>query len=371
MLTRHAILLLAMAAELALIGYCLARRSKPIPGRRSRAALAGALLVVTGWVLLFPQMEPVETTGPLTATRADGFIVDEDRPGPYATDGSRRELPVTFWYPREEQATDSCPLVVFSHGSFGVRSSNESLYRELASNGYVVCTIDHPYQCLRTQLSDGSAVWLGGGFMEQIASDDPSSDPAQTVAHAKEWMDVRTKDIDCVLNAVLQRSSEASDGAEAPYRLVDEERIAVAGHSLGGSAALGIGRMRSDVSAAIALEAPFLCDIEGVDDAGGFSFDDATYPVPVLNVYSDASWSHLREWTQYAENAQLLDAASDSVSNAHFGGIGHLALTDFSLTSPFLTALLDGIASAEEPQETLRKLNALCRDFLDEHLREA
>ena len=368
MTARDAVLLAAMAAELALVAYCLVRRSKPVSARGARAALAAALLLVTGWVLLFPQVEPVRTTGPHGVARTDAFFVDEDRPDPYAADGRARELPATLWYPQDAPA-GSCPLVVFSHGSFGVRSSNESLYRELASNGYVVCAIDHPSQCLRTELSDGSVVWLSGEFMGQVAADDPTADPAQTVAHATTWMDVRTHDLDCAIDTVLERAG-GGDG-ERPYALVDGERIAVAGHSLGGSAALGIGRMRDDVSAAIALEAPFLCDIEGTGEAGGLRFDEAPYPVPVLNVYSDASWSHLREWEQYAKNARLLDVDSPDVANAHFEGIGHLALTDLSLTSPFLTALLDGIAPVEAPQETLAELNALCLGFLDEHLRGA
>ena len=370
MTARDAVLLAAMAAELAVVAFCLLRRSRPVPARGMRAALAGALLFATGWVLLFPQMEPVRTTGPHGVSRMDDFFVDEGRPDPYADDGRARELTATLWYPQEASLQGSCPLVVFSHGSFGVRSSNESLYRELASNGYVVCAIDHPSQCLRTRLSDGSTVWLNGEFMEQVAADDPSSDPAQTVVHVAAWMDVRTKDLDCAIDTVLGRAAEAGDG-EAPYRLVDGERVAVAGHSLGGSAALGIGRMRDDVSAAIALEAPFLCDIEGIDDAGRFLFDDEPYPVPVLNVYSDASWGRLREWEQYAENARLLDDASGNADNAHLGGVGHLALTDLSLTTPFLTALLDGIAPVEAPQETLGELNALCLGFLDEHLRKA
>ncbi len=41
-------------------------------------------------------------------------------------------------------------------------------------------------------------------------------------------------------------------------------RIGVMGHSLGGSAALCIGRQRPDVQAVLALESPFMCDIEGV-----------------------------------------------------------------------------------------------------------
>jgi hypothetical protein len=49
------------------------------------------------------------------------------------------------------------------------------------------------------------------------------------------------------------------------------------GHSLGGSAVLGIGRQRADIHIVIALEAPFLYDIVGVDE-GKFIFIDQITP---------------------------------------------------------------------------------------------
>jgi len=35
-----------------------------------------------------------------------------------------------------------------------------------------------------------------------------------------------------------------------------------------------------------------MCDIIGVED-GEFVWNEDTYPIPVLNIYSDSSWSHL------------------------------------------------------------------------------
>ena len=67
------------------------------------------------------------------------------------------------------------------------------------------------------------------------------------------------------------------------------------GHSLGGSDALGIGRTRDDVGVVIALESPFLCGTVGVD-SGEFVWNEETYPIPVLNIYSNSSWGHLDEW---------------------------------------------------------------------------
>jgi len=365
---RHGILLFAMVIELFLMFYCLFRKSNHVPAGYICAALSFVLLIVTGWLLLFPKVTPVETTGEYQVVREDCFYTDMQRLESYKDDGSYRELPVSFWYPEEYSEKQDCPLVVFSHGSYGVKSSNETLYRELASHGYVVCSIDHTYQCFSTKLSNGKTVRLNGRFMKEIIADDPNKNPEQTIIHIAKWMDIRTGDINFVLDTIIQKVTDSNKDLSV-YSLIDAESICVMGHSLGGSAALGVGRQRDDISAVISLEAPFLYDIQGVNEDGSFIFDEAEYPVPVLNVYSDASWEHLREWKQYEENARLLDVESDDVQNMYLSGIGHFSLTDLSLTTPFLTMLFDGGSPKETPQETLKKLNKICLYFLDEKLR--
>ena len=44
-------------------------------------------------------------------------------------------------------------------------------------------------------------------------------------------------------------------------------------------------------------------DVVGVDN-GEFVWNEETYPIPVLNIYSN-SWSH-HKWPQYAVNSRLL-----------------------------------------------------------------
>lgn len=296
------------------------------------------------------------------------FYTDTSRLETYADDGSYRELPVSFWYPAEYQETKGCPLVVFSHGSFGMKDSNETLYRELASHGYVVCSIDHTYQCFSTKLSNGKTIRLSKEFIKEIAADSPKDKPEQSLLHFEKWMNIRTGDINFVLDTVIEKTSEESSELSV-YGLIDTSHICVMGHSLGGSAALGVGRQRDDIGAVISLEAPFLCDIQGVDTDGNFIFEQSEYPVPVLNVYSDASWEHLREWKQYGENARLLDMESDDIQNVYLSGIGHFSLTDLSLSSPFLTFVFDGFKTNNTPQETLKTINEICLKFLDNHLK--
>lgn len=368
MKARHTILLIAIAVEIVLFFYCLLKKSNHVPAGYICAVLSLVLLICTGWLLLFPKVTPIEATGEYQIKREDCFYIDTSRLETYADDGSYRELSVSFWYPAEYQEMQGCPLVVFSHGSFGMKDSNETLYRELASHGYVVCSIDHTYQCFSTKLSNGKTVRVSGAFMKEIAADSPQDKPEQSLLHFGKWMNIRTGDINFVLDTVIEKVSEESNEL-AVYGLIDVSCICVMGHSLGGSAALGVGRQRDDIKAVISLEAPFLCDIQGVDDNGNFIFEQSEYPVPVLNVYSDASWEHLKEWKQYEENARLLDMESDDIQNVYLSGIGHFSLTDLSLSSPFLTFIFDGFKTNYAPQETLKKINEICLEFLDEHLK--
>lgn len=368
MRARHIILLSTMAVELFLLLYCLFRKSNHVPAGYICAALSFLLLIVTGWLLLFPKVTPVETTGMYQVSREDCFYTDTSRIESFAEDGSYRELSVSFWYPENYSSDKDCPLVLFSHGSFGVKESNETLYRELASHGYVVCAVDHTYHAFSTKSSNGKTIRVSGAFLKEVVTDNPDKSPEQSVAHFAKWMDLRTDDLNFVLDTILIKNY-GMDSELTVYSLIDKDRICVIGHSLGGSAALGIGRQRNDITAVISLEAPFLCDIEGVDSNGDFIFDESEYPVPVLNVYSDSSFEHLSEWKQYGVNARLLNTESDDVKNVHLSGIGHFSLTDLSLTSPFLTMLFDGRCTKETPQETLKKLNEICLDFLEEKVR--
>ena len=177
------------------------------------------------------------------------------------------------------------PLIVFSHGGISTKSSNESLYHELASNGYVVCSIDHTYHCLFTTDKEGHTTFIDKGYMQELFSEDAKSDRQQSYEYYQKWMKIRIGDINFVIDVIL--SEAEGHEADTVYQLVDTAKIGVMGHSAGGSAALGIGRMRDDVGAVVALESPFMCDIEGVEN-GEFVFVDEVYPVPVLNVYSDS-----------------------------------------------------------------------------------
>lgn len=322
------------------------------------------ILVVTLPVIIFPKHNAITPTGKYQVATVTYSYTDSKRIETYTDTGENRKLNVQMWYP--ENTNRKYPLIVFSHGAFGIKSSNESLYNELASHGYVVCAIDHTYQCLSTKGEDGHTTLIDNDYMQEMSAVDAKLNKQQSYEYYQKWMKTRKDDINFVTDYILTKSKINNTGLV--YNLVDTNKIGVMGHSLGGSAALGIGRIRDDVSAVIALESPFMCDIEGVKD-GKFIFTDKAYPVPVLNVYSDASWSHLNEWSEYAENNAQLTDEDETTFNVHISGVGHLSLTDFALTSPFLTNIFNGHKSTTSTEYCLEVINKVCLRFFDCYLK--
>lgn len=117
-----------------------------------------------------------------------------------------------------EPAPGPFPLVVFSHGSGGVRVQSTFLTVYLASHGYVVAAPDHAGNTLKDLIEDGS---LDAGRLTQSLVDRP--------------LDVRV-----VLDEVIARHD------------VDEAKIGVAGHSFGAVTALRAAGQDRRVGAVVA-----------------------------------------------------------------------------------------------------------------------
>jgi len=356
--------ILMASAVVHIVRLIRSERSKP-EFRRTRIILrsvgmSALILIASLPAIVFPEYNPLPTTGEYQIRSEVKYFTDESRMETYNKQGGARTLTVEFWYP--ENAGGRFPLVVFSHGAFGIRASNETLFQELASHGYVVCSIDHTYHCLYTTDANGKSLRSDGGYMSELRGENAKQDKQNSLELYKKWMDIRVADINFVIDAVAAYTR--SDPSDKLYGLINIEKIGVIGHSLGGSAALGIGRLRSDIGAVIALEAPFLYDILGVEN-DLFVFENAEYPVPVLNVYSDSSWTHLAQWPQYAQNVRMLSGQNKNAYSVHIEGTGHLSLTDLSLSSPVLTRILNGHSSSVTPEDCLTQLNEICLSFFN------
>lgn len=305
------------------------------------------IMLFTVKFVVFPPHKELPTTGNYQTASSD-YWIDENLADIYSDSGQNRELQIRKWYPLN--AEENLPVIIASHGSCGTIDNNVSLYRELASHGYTVLAVCHPGQAASITYKNGKSSGPSMTFLKQMSSLQPQKDPEKAYEIFSEWMDIRSAD----LNAVM-------DDHEEHY---GETEFFMLGHSLGGSAAYAITRTRDDVIGCIALEAPCMYDIKGTTD-GEFIFDDRDYTVPLMNIYSDSAYDHLQEWDQYRNNAMFIDGGNPLYTNIHYEGIGHMGLCDLSIVSPILSTVLSGRFQKVDAYKQLERLNEDCLKWLD------
>lgn len=359
--------LLASNIVISLVAFIRNKPLKRMPGKISTAI--GFIIRCIGYVIavlplfLFPQYQKLDTTGNFPVAAYDVTFTDSNRMETYAKNDEKRAVNATFWYP--EKADENSPLVIFSHGLYGVRYSNESLFRELASHGYTVCSIDHPYHSFYTKDDQGKTTTVSMDFLKEYQEASESKDLSVMLKVQEEWLDIRTADIEFILDRI--RLETQKNDSKSFYHNIDLENIAISGHSLGGSVALKLGRELENVKAVMALESPYFGDLQGVSEDGSkYLWNEEEYPIPTLNFYSDATWKWLQEDPLYEQNAKYLEG-SKSVMSVHIEGTGHLGLTDLSLVSPMMTSYLDRV-QGREPKEVLQEINRETLDFFNTYM---
>lgn len=145
------------------------------------------------------------------------------------------------------------PVVIFSPGYGAPRAVYAGLLAELASRGFVVLAMDHPYEVAVTQLASGRVVGPAQVF--------PARDE-DWVIYMDRQVHVRAADVGFVLSQLPK---------VAPQLRADPARVAAIGHSFGGATAAVAAaqdpriRAASDIDGALygavweqSLEVPFL-----------------------------------------------------------------------------------------------------------------
>jgi dienelactone hydrolase len=117
---------------------------------------------------------------------------------------------------------DRYPVVLLSPGNATNVDFYASLAEDLASHGYVVIGIDHPYQSAAVAIGDSVAVYAG----------DPPMEDAADVVTAR--IDERVADF----GFVLERLAVDSAGLDGLAGRLDLDKVGVIGHSNGGIAAV-------------------------------------------------------------------------------------------------------------------------------------
>jgi dienelactone hydrolase len=121
------------------------------------------------------------------------------------------------------------PVILFSHGWNGFNAQNTGQAIQLASHGYVVVGVQHPYGAVITVFNDGTIAHNNPSALPNGAPNEEYEAAARKLVH--QW----AGDLDYTID-FLQREN---DYPESPlYEALDLVHLGVYGHSTGGGAAI-------------------------------------------------------------------------------------------------------------------------------------
>ncbi|WP_462411555.1 alpha/beta hydrolase family protein [Neobacillus sp. Marseille-QA0830] len=365
--------ILGIIAVISLLRNKEEKKYRPV-GNIFKAVAMWVLIAITLMpAVIFPQHMAVAATGDYDVMTKSYTLTDDSRKETFVDSGENRKVNIEFWYPKK--ADGKVPLIVFSHGAFGIKASNTSTLENLASNGYVVVSIDHPYHSLYTRDADGKMTLADQGFMQEV--DDVNNDvydEEKSFELEQKWLKLRTDDINFVIDSIKQKADDQA--SDVVYRLIDTNEIGLIGHSLGGAAAAELGRDRDDIAAVINLDADLLGETLAVKDDKPV-INKEVYPVPLLSIYTDTMknlMDNVKEPDIVLPQQYISDTASDAYE-VYIKGTNHLSLTDLPIVSPFLANMINGStdkSNTEHPADqykVLETMNGLVLDFFNSYVK--
>ncbi|MCM1258836.1 MAG: hypothetical protein NC307_13410 [Roseburia sp.] len=379
------LVILGIRLAISCITYLIKRSSVKKEITKAKAVVGTVMgIILIGFSLvpafLFTGYAGLETSGPYKVKETQAILIDHSRLETNENDGSNREIPIHFYYPGS--GAKNCPLILFAHGSFGYYHSNYSLYAELASNGYVVASIDHPYYAFFTKDTEGKTIIVDTGFMQTAMNMQYSSDFTETEDDFKvtcEWMSLRTADENFVLDTIKTAKDSGSldtawytesEDVKAEilgvFEMTDTEKIGLTGHSIGGAVAVQLGRERDDIAAVIDIDGTMLGEEISFDN-GTLSYNPEPYPIPALSLDNASHWeSYAGSGGMDYVNTYMLDHALDA-REIHFEGTEHMDFTDLPLFSPALSKLLG--KGEVDSSEFIPEVNGIILEFFNYYLK--
>jgi predicted dienelactone hydrolase len=337
------------------------------------------LVGVAALLVAFPVFRLPEPTGPFAVGTTRLHLVDSARSETFTADpDDRRELLVQVWYPAEmapgarpgaywesapfllnqlalvethsypdapfANAQSPFPVLIFSHGYLlGYVSQNTVQMEELASHGYVVFSIAHPYGALVVTYPDGRRVLFSEDRL--WAALDVLTEQAAATSLIDESLRIWTADTIFVMDE-LERMNAGERASVFTGRL-DLARLGVFGMSFGGATAGQVCLVDSRCRAGINLDGSQFGDLH-----------DRAIERPFMVMYDEAT---------EGMNDFVYEQARDAVYRITVKGSLHTDFTDMALMSPFLKRV--GIFGPIDGQRVVRILNDYTLAFFDQHLK--
>jgi predicted dienelactone hydrolase len=364
---------------------------------------AGICALILDFAAIFfcvslPIFEIPAPTGPYRVGTITKYFSDDERRDPFADKpNAPRELMVQIWYPvdkssqgplaayrdrRITSAWDARFAIVKSHSLIdvapsqsiikypvllympswdGIRTESTYLVEDLASHGYVVVGIDHPYSSAITVFPDGRIARRKFSGAEDYSS---QSAFEAFVRVADEQVEIRARDATFVLDELQKLNAEGSSDILA--RRLDLTRVGLLGTSFGGTAAAETCRHDQRCKAGVDLGGMVAGQsaVEGTIDPFMFVFEGPT--IFEQTPAAPAESSKRREF-EFATQQFARMRASLSKSGGYLiviDGMTHANFFDLPFYSPLR-------AGSGDPRHFVRILRKYTLAFFDWRLRGA
>ena len=135
------------------------------------------------------------------------------------------------------------PLVIFSHGLGGMKNQNSVQMEELASQGYFVAAVDHPYDAYLTIFDDGTTA-------DYRSSHDGIDSEEAFWAFRGPQLNTRAEDMSFLLDQIQARKNLG----EPIWQHISTAKVGIFGHSFGGATSILTAALDPRIAAVIALD---------------------------------------------------------------------------------------------------------------------
>ena len=366
-------------------------------GLRSGIAMAGMLLAAAAFTAVLPVFDLPKPTGSFLVGTVTKHLVDSKRQetqGDHA--GGPRELMIQIWYPTQQVGSGQpyrerdalsflkqhlalvrthaapnitvattparLPVLLFAPSWTGSRNQNTVQAEELASHGFVVVGVDHPFSTALTVFPDGRRAESTLGEFLDCSSDEAV---AGCVRVANDQLALRTADVRFVLDSLERLDHLDPDGLFAGR--LDFSRVGVFGHSFGGAVAAEVCRADQRFRAGINYDGLIFGDVleQGIGKPFLFFMDGTPVPTDANLGATKGPW--LRELILVADNVERLRYAHPEARGywASVKGASHMSFCDSPLYSPIKRLTHAGAIDAHR---VLEITNAYTLAFFDTYL---
>lgn len=356
-----------------------------------------------------PKRELPAPTGKYAVGRTSFHWVDQSRAEEITDDpNDRRELMVTLWYPAERAKGETAPYFenldkmtgaidpvqavfirqVLSHtiAGAGISSAerryaalifspgnglNSTMYaaqiEDLASHGYIIIGIDHPYESFGVLYPDGRVA----RYKDLRPREGAPNFAEEQFRLYQQRVDWRAADARFVLNQ-LEKLNAGKPASQFSRRL-DLSCVGGLGHSIGGVAAAQFCQSDRRFKACVNLDGhakslPLFPDSEGKGPAQTFMIFEKPLPEPTEKQL--AEWKTTREKVERARNdasnrvADVLKTVKSGSYRVTLSGATHSSFSDEPLVISFGD---EKLKAANRRRTEIIRFYTLA--FFDQHLR--